>query len=180
MKKFFLALTLLVSLIACGIIVTSCNNKEESYVDSKNSSLSKAQEGGGVTILVIMQGKRNGGIFTGKCEGTKGICVLLFPRNYYTNPIKDVTIATFRNIDNKILQLNIDYSMATNEEKSSWEEDIKNGYVELFSDIILTDKSFLEEMKVDNNIILPTGKYKIMEYDLEKESFEVEIPYDFI
>ena len=50
--------------------------------------------------------------------------------------------------------------MSSGTEKSYWSKDINNGYVELFSDIILSDNSLLEEINAKNNTLLKQYKDK--------------------
>lgn len=109
-----------------------------------------------------MRGRLMGNPFTGYCVGNRGICVLLFHRNYRPSSVlEDITFATLQNNSkNKSLTLKIDYSMSSGTEKSYWSKDINNWYVELFSDIILSDNSLLEEINAKNNTLLKQYKDK--------------------
>ena len=158
-----------IAIIGIGFF-SSCNDDPIVERNNIDQVILKA-ESGGVSILKLQRGDRQGEWPRQYCEGKKTLCGLWFQAKETVVDI-NTAYATFY-VENNNLYLDVNYSH--DENISSWSEDVKNGYLEINNEIILDDPEFLSEINSPTPIVLPAGKYEI--FNVRGELFSVIINY---
>lgn len=162
----------LVLVAACLLVVSCEKEKSDVYSDGKASTSEVMQKdvpnpNTPIKIVTIRRGEKKGNWPQQYCKGRTGWCWLWFQDPDQPH-ISDAEVLA--KLKTNSLQLTVNYSSSSEEDKPYWAEDVENGYVEISSDIIMDDTTYFA-----NPIVIPTGQYPIS--NVEGESYEVELPY---
>ncbi|MPL91498.1 hypothetical protein SDC9_37569 [bioreactor metagenome] len=166
-NKFSIIMVIAIAILSINFFF-ACN--ESPVIEENNNEVILNNGRKGVSIFQLHKGDRTGKWPNQQCIGEKTLCGLWFQAQ---RPVDINTAHATFYAENNNLHLEIDYSNAEN--VSSWEEDVKNGYIEIKDDIILDNPEFLSQIESTTPIVLKPGRYII--FNVEGKQFSVIINY---
>ena len=172
----------LITIISFGFIsLVSCEketNTNESIV--KKSIIQESNNCVSVCIYLGKKVEMNGQSY---CVRGKGICILWNWSREAFDPMTFVPAeptsyaSVILNKDNKTLNFTMYFDKATEEEQKIVLEEIEDGYVTVSEDVFVDDENILRYWEMTEPIVLVPGNYTIEDYDLEKSTINLTIPY---
>ena len=204
MKKRIILATIAVALIAGAAIFAACT-KEDNKENKKTMGLTyheKNVSDNDLPILIIRKGPKyqlEDGFYD--CRGRKGICFLWFGGLFlvncsdmmYANGISpncqnggwgtgltDVqgAVASLELNDSlNMANMLIDYSCADSLEHNYWLEDVQDGFIKIYDDIVIDNEELLSSFGLNSPIVISQGNYSILNHIATLEQIYISVPY---
>lgn len=117
------------------------------------------------------------------CLGNAGICFMEYehiltdePWNYIPKGNEGI-FAAVQLRPNNVLRTIVHYGYASSEEKSAWEDLIKDGEVPVSEGAWIDDPEIIKNWNLNGAIELVDGSYEVIDYDTNSDYIIIDIPF---